>query len=106
MQQQPTPTLDYSHPPHRPRAVLAWQSLVAGVGAFVFIPSFMCTCGHLGVAALLATVPAGLLAWWGFTRPLSVIGRVVAGGVVVLVTLALAKNLMDIAWFGHDAMFR
>src|SRR5256885_1087069 len=77
MQQETTPVLDYtSQRPHV--ASVAWQSIVAAVAGFVFIPSFMCSCGHLGRDALRATVPCMLLAWWGFARRLSIVGWVVA----------------------------
>jgi hypothetical protein len=105
MQQETTPVLDYTS--QRPRLTsVAWQSIVAGVGGFIFIPSFMCTCGHLGRDALLATVAILVLSWWGFLRRLSVIGRVLAIAVAALVSVAFVKNLLDIGWFGHDPLFK
>ena len=98
-----TPILDYTTRP--PPAALAWQSLVAAIGVSI-IPSFMCICGHLGQDALVATVPTAAVAWWGFARRLSRIGRLLAAGVVIIASMALAKNLLDVLWFGHDPLLR
>jgi hypothetical protein len=100
MQQETTRVLDYTNQ-RPPMTGVAWQSIVAGVGGFIFIPPFMCSCGYLGPDALLATVPTLLLSLWGFARWLSVLGRVIAVGIAVLVSVAFLKNLLDIAWFGH-----
>jgi hypothetical protein len=104
MWQQKTRVLDYRN--QRPRTVaIAWQSIVASAGGYLFIPTFMCPCGHLGPDALLATVPTLLLSWWGFARPLSLVGRLFAGAVTVLASAVFLKNALDIGWFGHDPMF-
>jgi hypothetical protein len=66
----------------------------------------MCICGHLDVVALIATVPTLSLASWGFARRLSFVGRVLAGGVVALASVAFLKNLLDIGWSGHNPLFR
>jgi|GEM_PF-4818875 len=58
------------------------------------------------VEALLATVPTLLLSWWGFARRLSLAGRILAGIVAALVSVAFLKNLLDIGWFGHNPLFR
>lgn len=105
MQQEIPPILDYTNQ-RPPVASVAWQSVVAGAGGFIFIPSFMCICGHLDRYALLATAPALLLSWWGFARRLSFVGRVLAGGIAALASVAFMKNLLDIGWFGHNALFR
>jgi hypothetical protein len=105
MRRMAPPVLDYTG--QRPRvAVVAWQSVVAIVGGFLFVPSFMCTCGHLDVMALIATVPTAWFAWWGFARRLSFVGRALAGCVVALVSVAFLKNLLDIGWFGHNPLLR
>lgn len=104
MKRETTPILDYTS--QRPRLTrVAWQSVVAAVG-IVFIPPFMCIRGHLDVTALVATVPTVSLAWWGFARRSSLTGRILACGVVALASVGFAKNLLDIAWFGHNPLFR
>jgi len=73
----PTPVLDYGLKPARD-FTLAWQSIVAAVGGTVSIPTFMCICGYIDIWGFIATVPTAGLAWWGYARQTSGVGRILA----------------------------
>ncbi len=96
---------DNSGEHERPRCTVAWQSLIAVVIAVLGTPFFMCICGHIDRLGLSVTIPAGILAWWGFTRRQSPVGRVFAMLVVVVATMVLIRNVLDVGWFGHNPIF-
>jgi hypothetical protein len=103
------PVLEYAGTPatrRRRRDPFPWQSLVAIFGGAFFIPPFMCVCGHLGVEALVSTIPMAALATWGCSVRTTAPLRVVAFVVCVVAYGVLTKNLIDISWYGHDPIFR
>lgn len=98
------PILEYS----RPRTAsmrFAWQSILAAFGGLVFIPFFTCLCGHLNVPALSATVPTAFFAAWGAARSATRPGRIFAWSIAAAAMLILLKNLLDVAWWGHNPLF-
>ena len=75
--------------------------------AAVLLPQFLCICGHLDAAALGVSATLAGLAWFGYlTSSLNdLFSRGVRAVAVVLVTMALLKNLTDVLWLGHCPVF-
>lgn len=66
----------------------------------------ICLCGHLSEISLIFTVPAAVLAWWGFVRLKHGWGwRMMGIGMAVLTGFTLVKNVGDILWWGHEPWF-
>lgn len=91
----------------RPTTGVIWSAYLCSlllIVAFVFLP---CGCGYLDAWALLATVPCVLLACYTFCGIDRTMGlwRDVAGALVIFAFLMLLKNIGDILWFGHDAVW-
>ena len=73
-----------------------------------FIRFFLaCMCGHLGRGQLIGSAIVSFSSWYSFTRfkEKSIIKRIVIMMAVIISTVLLAKNLADVLWFGHDAIF-
>lgn len=103
MQDKP-PTLDYARPAVR-RSGAPWQTFLA-LPPLLVSPMTMCMCGHMDFVSLLFTLPAGVLASWGFARreDRAEVWQILTGFVLIVSAGMLAKNLADILWFGHDAL--
>jgi hypothetical protein len=72
-----------------------------------FVPLLPCMCGYLGKSAFSFTMPCAILAWYAFamrgntTRP----RKIVVVIILVLATMAFAKNVGDVLWYGHDPIW-
>jgi hypothetical protein len=74
---------------------------------FVFCGFLPCICGYLDRWALLVTVPGTVFAWFSVVladkrRTLFLLGAVV---VAIALSLILLKNVGDVLWYGHDALW-
>jgi hypothetical protein len=100
------------------RASPAW-SLILSVGLLCVVPLFVCACGHLDWMALFVTAPAAALAWRGLLisqsnlyatgeepRGSNIIFFVTAVLIATLAGVVLGKNFADVAWLGHDPLWR
>jgi hypothetical protein len=79
---------------------------VAAVPVWALSSLGMCLCGHLDAVALMFTLGSTGLAWWGFCLKEKRWGRrVFVFGMVVVTMVTLGKNVADVVWFGHPALF-
>ena len=91
----------------RPRTSIIWSAYLCSLLLFVAFTLLPCLCGYLDRWALLATVPCLLLACYTFCGTDRTMGfwRHVAGVLVIFAFLMLLKNIGDVLWFGHDAVW-
>lgn len=63
--------------------------------------SLMCICGHMSWENLLALVPAAGYGWWWALRGTFALRALAVAPAIV----ALAANLSDVLWSGHEPLF-
>jgi hypothetical protein len=100
VRQENLPIIDYAKP-HR--GFCPWQVLVA-LPPLLFAPMTMCMCGHMDWLSFPFTVTAASLSWWAFARGRQAGSRILVIAVMTLASLALAKNVADLLWFGHKPL--
>ena len=102
------PTIDS---PKERKAVLrtrpASTSLICAVIGLMLAGFFTCGCGHLDVLALPVTLPTAMCGWCAATtvRRGNLSHAILTIVICVLTTIVLLKNLADVLWFGHNAVW-
>ncbi len=81
--------------------------LLGFVNSVLLVPMLMCACGNLSWFALLVTGFGVFAAWFPDinrknSTPLFTLFAVL---VRILATVVFLKNIGDVLWFGHDALF-
>lgn len=74
---------------------------------FAILRLTTCACGHLDRSNLLVTGGLAGMAWLPFLIPVrhGLVARIIIIASLILPTLVLGRNLLDILWFGHDPIF-
>jgi len=100
------PTLEYARAGGRGQPPLRWW--IAFVAILLAFLAPRCACGYYGLISLPFTVLAAGLACYGWigNKRKNLIWRAVLMLVVILTSITLFRNIADVLWFGHDAIWR
>lgn len=82
-------------------------SVLALIGSLIAFNTFTCACGRMDMTSMLVSAPTAMLAWipFVFNRETRLGSRILRMLVVVVATMVLAKNGVDVMWFGHDPLW-
>ena len=90
-----------------PRSRLASTSpICSGIG-IILAGFFPCACGHLDALALPVTFPAAAFGWYAATtiHRGNLSHAIITLVISVLATIIFLKNLADVLWLGHNAIW-
>lgn len=94
-----------------PLKIAMSKTLQFAVGGFLIgVLTFMlttCICAHLPRHALLGTVPGALMTWYAFftSKESRLFPRLSVWACVILTTFLVLKNIHNVLWSGHNALF-